>query len=317
MSSYSRSNKKEESIVKCFSFLEKYELHLINYHKELEGLPITDSNASESTKEETKEQAQPQDDSEVNELHVIKSIPKRYIINCVTKMEEILKEEREGFTVTVSKLYCEYAESQPTLDGNKTLTSWSFHNARVEADEHDAVFYKSMKKDTNEEGDDERGESLEVDKDAEDQEPVSKITIKNKLQTEGEGEDNEETSDWNMPKKETDFILIATVENNNTKSFTFRMKLHCDDDLSRENIKKPSNIIESTTKPMFNDIWMCVHKVDPLKDWGKFHFEWSFDEKQVDTGRRQNADFSSSDKDADTYAQMMYGPSLHMNYYGI
>lgn len=312
MSSYSRSNKKEESIVKCFSFLEIYEQSLINYHKELEGVSDTEELKAS---EEAKVEAQPQDDTtEVKQLQVIKSIPTRYIINCVTKMEELHKEERDGFVVTVSKLYCEYAESQPTLDGNKTLTSWAFHNARAEADTHDDKYYRSVIADS---GEDERGESLLADKDNEDQEPVSKITIKSKFDYDGEGEDNKETSDWNLPKKETDFILIANVENNNTKSYTFRMRLICDDELSRSNIKTPTNVIESATKPMFNDIWMCVHKVDPEKDWGKFSFEWSFDEKQPESARRQNVEMSSVDRDIDTYAQMMYGPTLNMNYYGI
>jgi len=293
--------------------LEIYEQKLISYHKELEGESANEeSKVSQSTAEESKVEAQPQDDTEeVKELQVIKSIPTRYIINCVTKMEEILKEERDGFTVTVSKLYCEYAKSQPTLNGNKTLTSWAFHNARAEADAYDDKYYKTVV------ADNERGESFDAEKDDEDQEPVSKITIKSKIQPEGEGELNE-SSDWNLPKSETDFILIAHVENNNTKSFTFRMRLICDDELARKNIKTPSNIIESTTKPMFNDIWMCVHKVDPQQDWGQFHFEWSFDEKLPVSSGRQHVDFSStSDRDMDTYAQMMYGPSLNMNYYGI
>ena len=47
--------------------------------------------------------------------------PKRYIIGCIVKLEEISSEERYGIIVTMYKVYTEYAESQPTLSGNKTL----------------------------------------------------------------------------------------------------------------------------------------------------------------------------------------------------
>lgn len=72
----------------------------------------------------------------------ISCYPKRYIIGCTVKLEEISREERDGIIVTTHKVYTEYAESQPTLSGNKTLPGYAFHNSRIDADNFDLRFYR-------------------------------------------------------------------------------------------------------------------------------------------------------------------------------
>ena len=70
----------------------------------------------------------------------ISCFSKRYIISCTVKLEEILREERDGIIVTTHKVYTEYAESQPTLSENKTLLDYAFHNSRINADNFDIQF---------------------------------------------------------------------------------------------------------------------------------------------------------------------------------
>jgi hypothetical protein len=308
MSSYMRSNKKEESIMKCFSYLEIYEKSLEQFQRKLKGLP---EEAEESKKPQPEEEKKKEEDDFETPPSVIEAHPKRYIINCVTKMEEIKQEEKDGFVVTVFKAHCQYAESQPTLVGNNTLPSYAFHNAKLEASEFDRkCFMTEMDNERGEDSTQPRTEVSNLDDEENVHDGVSKISVNKK-----EGEEDLETSDWNLPKNETDFILIARVENNNTKSFTFKMKLVCDDELAKSNIKAPINEIEATVRPMFSDIWIDVHKIDPEKDWGEFHFEWSYEEKKPETSYGR---MDYSERDAQMYNQMMQGPSIPLvNYYGI
>lgn len=96
------------------------------------------------------------------------------------------------------------------------------------------------------------------------------------------------------------------------------MAFCCDDELSRENIKAPVNDIETLVKPYFNDMWMCVHKVFPEKDWGQFHIQWSFEQKQKEA-MPKNMVFGYSGREAgddmDDYTHLVYGPNVQMNYY--
>lgn len=138
MSTYNKTNKKEESIKKCFRFLEIYEKKLENYDRKLQGLPEEDeptkteeSKKETDSKEETKESSNKEEEDKEEEHKVIRITPKRYLINCVTRKEEIHREEREdgNIKMIVYKVFCEIAESQPTCVGNNTLPGYSFHNA--------------------------------------------------------------------------------------------------------------------------------------------------------------------------------------------
>jgi hypothetical protein len=225
-------------------------------------------------------------------------------------MEEISREEKEGFVVKLFKLYAEYAESQPTLQGNKTLPSYAFYNAKDDAANYDRIFEKEMKKqgklDEQEEADDVNDAYnpqpvvRHYDEDSDDEDryrfyeanklkidhpelcPVDPTTgkvpdeypedfyVRVELKTKGKKVKNieagelvskdevdiknlgysnddelnpneEEKSDWNMPKKESDIIIVAIIENQNTKSFNLKMQFICDDDTARENICAPVN----------------------------------------------------------------------------
>lgn len=132
-----------------------------------------------------------------------------------------------------------------------------------------------------------------------------------------EGEENEKNpSDWNLLKTVGDVVIVASVNNQNNQAYNFRMKFICDDDASRENIKCFVNDIETTLRPFYSDMWMCVHKVFPEKDWGQFHIEWSFEEKlKQDTMQRNaNYNFNMESDMTDAYA-MLYGQNVNMQYY--
>lgn len=325
---YRTSGKKEEGILKCFGYLKQYEDSLKEYERRLQGLPAEESAAQTESTEETKETEDEipklqAPEHEYHEAEVIKAYPQRYLINCTTRLEEVSKEERDGFVVTVYKCFAEYADSQPTGNSNKTLPGYACYNAKVEADEYDRKNMLAMRhSETREaEGDMERPdrpqehvENLD-DYEAPRAHRVKVFTDSDPETTEGHEFDSRE-SDWRLPKKESDIILLASVENNNTKSFNFRMKLVCDDDLARENIKTPINEIESTCKPLFNDLWMCVQKVYPEKGWGKFHFEWDFEEKKPENYNRNRTLLLSHDPMDDDYAHVIYGSGINMNYYG-
>lgn len=283
-STYKQSSKKGESIMKSFDFLEKYEQSLNAYENNLRGLPV-------DHKEEVKQSADYQDEDKV-----VNAYPKRYIVNCVTNMTKISQEHRDGFIVTLYSLRVQYADSQPTLTGNKTLPSYAFFNAKDEADTYDMKFKQANGLEVNDRYTDDKIANWITPQDqimnqyndkTEENQGVSQVEVTKKEENEGEDPTvtNEPESDWNLPKKEADAIIIVAIENSNTKSYNFKMKFHCDDDLSKENIRTPVNEIEAITKPLYKDMWMCVHKVDPEKDFGKFHIEWSFKEKKNDNSR--------------------------------
>jgi len=286
-STYKQSSKKEESIMKSFDFLEKYEKSLSVYENKLRGLP-------EDHKEEVKEPTEGE-----NEDKVVNSYPKRYIISCVTNMTKISEEERDGFTVILYKLRVQYADSQPTLTGNKTLPSYAFSNSKEEADAYDRKFCPTKDQEGNDQDSDDKEANWmtpkdttlkQSDEEAAENQGISQVEVTKKKE-ENEGEEptvvDEPESDWNLPKKEADAIIIAAIENSNTKSYNFKMKFHCEDELSRENICTPINEIEATAKPLYKDMWMCVHKIDPEKDFGKFRVEWELEEKKSDNIRFQ------------------------------
>lgn len=145
------------------------------------------------------------------------------------------------------------------------------------------------------------------------QEGVNKVSITNKNEAE---EDKDTNSDWNLPKRENDFVIIAFIENNFSKAQTIKMRVICEDEQSKKNIKAPVNEIEATIKPLTNDMWMILHKVDPDQDWGKFRFEWSSEDRKIEGYSRTNLTFSDQGY-GDGYSSVMAGPSIHMNYYGI
>lgn len=278
ISAYSAHNKKEKSIKKCFSCLEKYEQKLKNYNRKLQGLEP----------EEEKEVAEGEESKEGKETEnkILQAIPKRYIINCATKIEKVSEESREdeGITMIVHKVYCEIAESQPTSTGNDTLPSYAFYNAKSEAAEYEEKHIRSIQEeeDGKEALDEDLREGIPKESvsnlDDDTNVGVQKVSVTNKNEQDGD----QEGSDWNLPKTEKDFVLVASVVNNFSKTLNVSMKLKCNDDLAKENIKAPVNTIEAPIKPMAQEMWMVLHKVDPEKDWGDFEFEWSFEEKKVE-----------------------------------
>ena len=131
MSTFNKTNKKEESIKKCFKYLELYEAKLKKYDRKLQGLPEEEETSKDEdikdktdlkeetkgdSKEETKTTSNQEEDTKEEEHKVIKAIPQRYLINCATRKEEIHREDREEgkISIIVYKVFCEIAESQPT-----------------------------------------------------------------------------------------------------------------------------------------------------------------------------------------------------------
>jgi hypothetical protein len=280
-----------------------------------------------------------QDDEEIDTSksdQVISCYPKRYIIGCTVKLEEIMKEERDGLIVTTHRVYTEYAESQPTLSGNKTLPSYAFHNSKIDADQFDlrnyhqsnlkqAEIYENAPNELSTGADPLISGMAEYGADDKSKETTSQTDVTNDKESDniqdsgvGGADAPNIASEWNLPKKVGDVIILITVNNTNSQTYNLRMKFCCDDDTSKDNIKAPVNDIETLVKPYFNDMWMCVHKVFPEKDWGQFHIEWSFEEKQKET-MPKNMVFGYSDRelgdDADNYGHIVYGPNIQMNYY--
>ena len=314
MSMYNKANKKEESIRKCFGFLDDYEHKLRNYERKLQGLPEEEETPqTEDTKEETKEAKASSNEEDKKEedvkesFKVIDSHPQKYIINCVTNMEEISKEEKEegGISVILSKVFCQIAESQPTTIGNNTLPGYAFYNAKIEAEEFDNKYISSQFDEAKEEGEGEGDKEKETvpkesvsDLDGNIQIGVNKVSVTNK--NEGEDDEEEKNSDWNLPKIENDFVVAITVDNQLSKTQVVKVRVVCEDDLAKRNIKAPANSIEAEISPMSKNLWMCIHKVDPSQGWGKFRVEWTTEEKSLDTYNRSNLNFGGG-MDDDSY----------------
>ena len=340
--SYRQAGKKEECIQKCFDFLEKYEANLKAYEDKLrvahEG-EVVEAAAQEHKEQETQEQPKAETESQDiyhDDAPVISAYPPRYIIGCTTKMEEISKEERGGFVVTVHKIFVEYADSQPTLNSNKTLPGYAFYNSKIDAEEYDRKNYHHARRGRDDSEDGENWHSHQEHVSNLDDEShytearkqgVSKVEVTNKNEDVEHLDNDQEAgaapkieeksiSDWNLPKKEGDLVILVTVENKNTKSYVFKMKFVCDDETSRENIKTPINEISSSVKPLFNDMWMCVSKLFPEKEWGNFHIEWDFEEKQPEAFNR-NKIMLPTDRESDEYMHYIYGPTIQMNYYNM
>ena len=358
---YRHSPKKEEWIVKCFSFMDVYDSNLIKYEQLLQGNIEKEEHPQsiatpESTTEPTSHDHQKKSvafkdiedqnirniidkDDEINTLkldQVISWYPKRYIIGCTTKVEEIMKEEIDGIIVTTYKVYTEYVESQPTLSGNKTQPSYAFHNSKVDADQFDLRNYhqsnlkqaelyedasNKLSNESNPLDTDTTEHSLNYNlKELASQTDVTNDVESDNIQDSGIGEANASNtaSEWNLPKKIGDVVILITANNTTGQTYNLRMNFCCDDDLSKENIKAPVNDIETLLKPYFNDMWMCVHKVFPEKDWGQFHIEWSIEEKQKEA-MPKNMVFGYSGReigdDMDDYTHVIYGPSMNINYY--
>jgi hypothetical protein len=386
---YRHSTKKEEQIVKCFCFLEIYEAKLKKYENKLRGLPEEDTkqstNAAEQSIEEEKKNEKKvgfedtayepsdnpagpvdrQDDSEghYREGPVIDHYPQNYILGCTTNIADINREEREGIIVTTQKVFIEYAESQPTLTGNKTLPSYAFYNSRAEAEDYDRKYaiaqmnefdkeqeqmkkdllddetteetiYDTLAKDDLEEGDNQNRKdtpNITVSRVGEESSAVSQVKVSTKSadpETTGDAdsqdpeEPNEPKSDWNLPKKIGDIVITIIVENTTTKGHNFSLRLICDDDLARENIKVSVNEISSYIKPHFYDMWMCIQKVNPDKDWGQFHLEWDAQVTNLEAKQtRMMQGYGNSrdeNDDYDAYVNHMYGPAIfHTNFYSI
>jgi len=380
---YRHSTKKEEQIVKCFSFLEVYEAKLRKYEHKLQGLPeeeekgfstpVTQETAEPSDKpEEVREKKVGFEDEQMQnirnilerddddfirpprELPVIEHYPKKYIVGCTRKIEEINREERDGIIVITQKVYVEYAESQPTLCGNKTLPSYAFYNSKIDAEEYDRkhqAFITQAEPSTRNDDSDEYGirgnienkeshGAHEIRQDAphitvtrvgEETGAVSHATITKRNQEpedleEGNNQDpdepREDSSDWNLPKQVGDVIIAVIVENTTTKGFNMKLKLVCDDDIARENIKAPVNEIGTYMKPQYYDLWLCVQKVFPEKDWGQFHLEWDAQEEIPEIRRGGNlGGYSNQRDDTDDYneyTERIYGPTaMHMNFYSM
>mmetsp|Transcript_42020 Transcript_42020/g.48702 ORF Transcript_42020/g.48702 Transcript_42020/m.48702 type:complete len:291 (-) Transcript_42020:587-1459(-) len=147
---YRHSTKKEESVVKCFSYLELYESKLRKYERRLQGLPEEETAPAKTEENEETGYGEPE--------AVIQSYPKRYIVGCTRKVEEIFKEERDGIVVTVHKIFMEYAESQPTSSRNLTLPSYAFYNCKLDSEEYDRRNYQQHIKNF---GGEEQAESTE------------------------------------------------------------------------------------------------------------------------------------------------------------
>lgn len=322
---YRQSTKNEESIVKCFSFLDQYDANLRQYEAALQAQSSTHA-ADQQHKADASLQADAQtdnhDDSQAAEDQPIACYPKRYIIGCTQRLEEIAVEERDGIIVTTHKVYTEYAESQPTLSGNKTLPSYAFYNSKLDADNYDLQYYQQLqaKHAQPDEASNQPGDAADDSEPTTGQTSAQSQTDDSSVQnTDAEGAEQPCTaSEWNLPKQVGDVVILVSVNNTTTRSFNLKMKFCCDDDVSRANIRAPVNDIETLVKPYFNDMWMCVHKVHPDQDWGQFHVEWSFEEKQKEVANKNMAygyagrDFGD---DVDDYNHVIYGPNIQMNYY--
>ena len=385
---YRHSTKKEEQIVKCFGFLEVYEAKLKEYENKLQDITEEDKQSEASTQvtQETAKQEEPADtkpepvqkkvgfqdeqpeidDEEIvsqpTQEKVIQHFPQKYVIGCTHKLEEISREERDGIIVVVQKVFVEYADSQPTLNGNKTLPSYAFYNSKVDAEEFDKKHQLNSKKMFSETGgfdiEDTEGvdDSDDINRDdpeisgseARKQAPnitvsrvgeetdvkegVSQVNITSKNQDDDEefganeqdpDDPKEDQSDWNLPKKVGDVILAVIVQNSTTKGHSMRLRIVCDDDLAKTNIKTPINEIAAYIRPTYYDMWLCVQKAYPEQDWGEFHVEWEANEEvpEIRQNMRSTGSYGGYREDGDdydAYSSHMYGSNnFNMNFYSI
>jgi hypothetical protein len=387
---YRHSTKKQECVIKCFAYLEVYEKALKQYERKLQGLPIEEEKstaATETTTDASKEGEKkvtfekPQEQNintlieqeeakQEEEDKIIECYPKKYIIGCTRECKEIYREEKDGVTVTLEKVYTEYAESQPTLNGNKTLPSYAFSNSKTDMEEYERRHYQH---EPEREIIDIRGENVrEIIQDDDEQwnvdnqmggtgseedtnearrDPptifvnraedditdvkgaVSSVQVKTKTQeqpqdpdtqdatTDPQEEDKKNESDWFLPKKVGDVIIVALVKNTTDKHFDLKMKFCLDDETAQTNIRSPINSIDSTVTPNYFDMWLCVNKINPEKDWGEFHVEWEVEETvPVVRHYQHNVMYHHQPAyDDDDYNHgTVYGPAnIQVQFYGV